>query len=217
MLWPERFVAGRSTKAGLAGARAFGLKIHCGHFGYQVLRERADYLRRTVGRRGPVDLPAARQPTWPKPFRPPSPSHPLALAAPDRPRVHCARGRSRRSPDDGVPVRGERPVSRDRPGGLPHLTLDLRGRPARRVGPAGDGRPDLPPVGVTERAHVVGPRSFHPQAAVGDGGQLRCCGRSGPAPTRFGRFLDDDRGALSWSRGRPGGRGGVPATRRRCR
>jgi LPS sulfotransferase NodH len=45
MLWPERFVAGRSTKAGLAGARAFGLKIHCGHFGYQVLRERPDYLR----------------------------------------------------------------------------------------------------------------------------------------------------------------------------
>jgi LPS sulfotransferase NodH len=44
-LRPERFVAGRSAKAGVAGAQAYGFKIHCGHFGYQVLRERPDFLR----------------------------------------------------------------------------------------------------------------------------------------------------------------------------
>lgn len=41
---PERFVAGRSAKAGLGGARAYGFKIHCGHFGYQALREQPAYL-----------------------------------------------------------------------------------------------------------------------------------------------------------------------------
>lgn len=44
MLLPERFVAGRSTKARLRGAKAYGFKIHCGHFGYQALRERPQYL-----------------------------------------------------------------------------------------------------------------------------------------------------------------------------
>jgi len=42
---PEQFVAGRAAKAGLGGAQAYGFKIHCGHFGYQVLRERDQYLR----------------------------------------------------------------------------------------------------------------------------------------------------------------------------
>ena len=43
---PESFVAGRATKAGLARAGAYGFKLHCGHFGYQVLRERPGYLNR---------------------------------------------------------------------------------------------------------------------------------------------------------------------------
>lgn len=47
-LMPERFIAGRAARAGIAGAAAYGFKIHCGHFGYQVLRERPDYLRRLV-------------------------------------------------------------------------------------------------------------------------------------------------------------------------
>lgn len=46
VLLPERFVAGRATKARLGGAGAYGFKIHCGHFGYQALRERQDYLSR---------------------------------------------------------------------------------------------------------------------------------------------------------------------------
>ena len=41
---PERFIDGRAAKAGLGGAEAYGFKIHCGHFGYQVLRERTQYL-----------------------------------------------------------------------------------------------------------------------------------------------------------------------------
>jgi LPS sulfotransferase NodH len=45
-LLPEQFIAGRAAKAGLGGASAYGFKIHCGHFGYQVLRERPGYLRR---------------------------------------------------------------------------------------------------------------------------------------------------------------------------
>jgi LPS sulfotransferase NodH len=43
---PEAFVAGRATKAGVTGAKAFGFKLHCGHFGFQVLRERPGYLNR---------------------------------------------------------------------------------------------------------------------------------------------------------------------------
>jgi hypothetical protein len=43
---PERFIEGRAAKAGLRGAKAYGFKIHCGHFGYQVLRERTQYLSR---------------------------------------------------------------------------------------------------------------------------------------------------------------------------
>jgi LPS sulfotransferase NodH len=46
LVFPEQFVEGRATKAGLRGAQAYGFKIHCGHFGYQVLRERTEYLRR---------------------------------------------------------------------------------------------------------------------------------------------------------------------------
>ena len=41
---PERFVAGRAAKAGLGGAQAYGFKIHCGHFGYQFIREHPGYL-----------------------------------------------------------------------------------------------------------------------------------------------------------------------------
>ena len=43
---PERFVAGRAAKAGIGGAKAYGFKIHNGHFGFQALRERPGYLRR---------------------------------------------------------------------------------------------------------------------------------------------------------------------------
>ncbi|HEX3541944.1 MAG TPA: SEC-C metal-binding domain-containing protein [Acidimicrobiales bacterium] len=43
---PERFVAGRAAKAGIGGAEAYGFKIHNGHFGFQVLRERPGYLGR---------------------------------------------------------------------------------------------------------------------------------------------------------------------------
>jgi hypothetical protein len=42
---PEQFVAGRASKAGLGGAQAYGFKVHCGHFGYQVLRERPGFVR----------------------------------------------------------------------------------------------------------------------------------------------------------------------------
>lgn len=49
LVLPEHFVAGRAAKAGLAGARAYGFKMHCGHFGYQVLRERDHYLRQLSG------------------------------------------------------------------------------------------------------------------------------------------------------------------------
>ena len=45
LLLPERFIDGRAAKAGLRGARAYGFKIHCGHFGYQMLRERPRYLQ----------------------------------------------------------------------------------------------------------------------------------------------------------------------------
>ncbi|MGH9123994.1 MAG: hypothetical protein ACRDZ8_04610, partial [Acidimicrobiales bacterium] len=45
---PELFVAGRAAKAGLSGARAYGFKIHCGHFGYQFLREHPGYLRQAA-------------------------------------------------------------------------------------------------------------------------------------------------------------------------
>ncbi len=44
LVLPERFIEGRAAKAGLRGAKAYGFKIHCGHFGYQVLRERTRYL-----------------------------------------------------------------------------------------------------------------------------------------------------------------------------
>ncbi|HEX3425202.1 MAG TPA: hypothetical protein VHT30_03665 [Acidimicrobiales bacterium] len=44
MAWPQQFVAGRAAKAALAGAEAYGFKVHCGHFGYQVLRERPGYV-----------------------------------------------------------------------------------------------------------------------------------------------------------------------------
>lgn len=46
---PERFVSGRATKAALSGAKAYGFKIHCGHFGYQMLRERHQYLSQVAG------------------------------------------------------------------------------------------------------------------------------------------------------------------------
>jgi LPS sulfotransferase NodH len=42
---PERFVAGRATRAGLAGAQAYGFKLFCGHFGYQPMRDRDQFLR----------------------------------------------------------------------------------------------------------------------------------------------------------------------------
>jgi LPS sulfotransferase NodH len=49
---PERFAAGRATKAALGGAKAYGFKIHCGHFGYQMLRERSGYLSEVAGEGG---------------------------------------------------------------------------------------------------------------------------------------------------------------------
>jgi len=49
---PERFVDGRAAKAGLAGAQAYGFKIHCGHFGYQFLRERPGYPARVAASGG---------------------------------------------------------------------------------------------------------------------------------------------------------------------
>ncbi len=42
---PDRFVAGRATRAGLSGAKAYGFKLFCGHFGYQPMRDRDEFLR----------------------------------------------------------------------------------------------------------------------------------------------------------------------------
>lgn len=43
---PERFVAGRAARAAISGAKAYGFKLFCGHFGYQPLRDEEGLIRR---------------------------------------------------------------------------------------------------------------------------------------------------------------------------